>query len=219
MKTTRVLLADDHTVVRKALQLLLAQDHRIEIVGDAENGLQAVAMAKRLRPDVVVLDFAMPGLDGPAATRRIVGEAGAKVLVLSCYTDETHVRRSVQSGATGYLAKYCAPGVLVAAIQSVAAGKKIFPARFGIREAASSANAFPAGRDSVALTERQKQVLQLIADGQANKQIAAALAISIKTVQKHRQEVMNKLNIHNTAGLTRFAIESALVPAAAHEVA
>lgn len=215
MKRISVLLADDHTVVRQGLRALLAAEPDIEVVGEAENGRQAVNLASTATPDIVVMDLAMPLLNGMEATRQIVkNQPRTKVLILSTYGEDDYVRQVTKSGASGYLLKHTAANDLLKAIRQVYAGNAFFsPAiaqslREQCREAAETNSAEPT---SPGLTSREAEVLQLIAEGFANKQIAGELGISVKTVEKHRQQVMNKLGIHDIAGLTRYAIGKGVV--------
>src|ERR1035438_125477 len=210
MKKIAVLLVDDHAVVRQGLRALIGAEGDMVVVGEAENGRQAVAQTKKLLPDVVVMDVAMPGMNGLEATRQIVRNvASAKVLVLTSYGDEDYVAQLLEAGAIGYLVKQTAAADLLRAIREVRGGNKFFSPAIAKRLRQQDREAF-LGRQSVSriarLTSREAEVLQLVAEGLANKQIAAELSISIKTVEKHRQQAMNKLNIHDVAGLTRYAI-------------
>jgi DNA-binding NarL/FixJ family response regulator len=216
MEKITVLLADDHTVVRQGLRALLVAEGDIEIVGEAGDGRQAVQMVKKMMPDVAVMDIAMPQLNGLEATRQITHAVpGTKVLVLSSYCDDGYVQQLTEAGAAGYLIKQTAANELLKAIREVHRGNAYFsPAiakrlRDQCREA--FANGQPTRRRTDQLTAREAEVLQLIAEGRANKQIAAELCISIKTVEKHRQQVMNKLGIHDVAGLTRHAISRGII--------
>lgn len=215
MKKISVLLVDDHTVVRQGLRALLKAEEDMEVVGEAENGRQAVILAKKTPPDVVVMDVAMPMLNGLEATRQILkGVPGTKVLVLTSYGDDECVQQLMHAGATGYLIKQTAANDLLKAIREVQRGNAFFSPSIAKRLRDQCREAFSNGqpaRKSTELTSRESEVLQLIAEGFSNKQIAAELAISIKTVEKHRQQVMNKLNIHDVAGLTRYAISKGLV--------
>ena len=220
MQKITVLLADDHTVVRQGLNALLAAEDDMEIVGEAGDGRQAVALAKQLVPDVVVMDVAMPQLNGLEATRQIRRAVpSAKVLVLSSYGDDEFVDQLIEAGAVGYLIKQTAATELLNAIRETRNGNAYFSAPIARRMRERKKDAFingrPAGKRTDHLTTREAEVLQLIAEGMANKQIAAELSISIKTVEKHRQQVMNKLGIHDVAGLTRHAIASGIISASA----
>ena len=216
MQKINVLLADDHPVVRQGLRALLAAEKDITIVGEAETGRQAVQLAKQLLPHVVVMDIAMPLLNGLEATRQIRREAPtARVLILSTYSDDEYVQQLTEAGAVGYLVKQSAPLELLQAIREAHKGNSFFSSTISKRLLERYRRAFASGqpvrRKSDHLTSREHEVLQLIAEGKANKQIAAELGISIKTVEKHRQQVMNKLNIHDIAGLTRYAISKGII--------
>jgi DNA-binding NarL/FixJ family response regulator len=215
MKRIAVLLVDDHTVVRQGLRALLESEGDIKVVGEAENGRQAVVLAKKTLPDVVVMDVAMPVLNGIEATRQISKQLpSAKVLGLTSYGDDDYVAQLMQAGASGFLIKQTAAEDLLKAIREVKQGRPFFSPTITkrLREQTpdSCADTEPAARTGV-LTSRESEVLQLIAEGFANKQVAAELSISIKTVEKHRQQVMNKLNIHDIASLTRYAISKGWV--------
>ncbi len=205
-----VLLADDHTVVREGLRILLEATPDIQVVGEAQNGRQAVQLARKLQPHVVVMDVAMPLLNGAEATRQILRDSPkAKVLILSSYNDDERVAQLIEHGATGYLVKQGASNDLVKAIREARKGNPFFSpciAKCLLEQCRASYNkghAHTTKGDH--LTTREAEVLQLIAEGYANKQIADVLALSIKTVEKHRQQLMDKLQIHQIAGLTRYA--------------
>jgi DNA-binding NarL/FixJ family response regulator len=215
MKKIGVLLVDDHTVVRQGLRALLQSEEDIEVLGEAENGRQAVMMARQTPPDVVVMDVAMPLLNGLEATRQILKSVPvSKILVLSSYADDECVQQLMQAGASGYLIKQTAANDLLKAIREVQRGNAFFSPSIAKRLRDQCREAFTSGqpaKKSADLTSREAEVLQLIAEGFSNKQIAAELSISIKTVEKHRQQVMNKLNIHDVAGLTRYGISKGMV--------
>ncbi|MDB6031717.1 MAG: LuxR family transcriptional regulator [Verrucomicrobiales bacterium] len=216
MKKISVLLADDHTVVRQGLRVLLEVESDIHVIGEAETGRQAVLMAKKMKPDVIVLDVAMPVLNGLEATRQIAREAPqTKVLILSSYSDDEYVQQLIEAGAIAYLVKQTAANDLLKAIREAMKGNAYFSPSISRRLLDQCREAFEKGgpikKRGPHLTSREYEVLQLIAEGQANKQIAAELSISIKTVEKHRQQVMNKLNIHDVAGLTRHAISKGII--------
>ena len=210
MKKIGVLLADDHAVVRQGLRALLEAEGDIVVVGEAENGRKAVSHAKKILPDVVVMDVAMPGMNGVEATRQIVRNIpSAKVLVLTSYGDEGYVAQLLEAGATGYLVKQTAAADLLKAIREVHHGNAFFSPSIAKLLQQQEREVRAGGSPAVGphrLTSREAEVLQLVAEGLANKQIAVELSISIKTVEKHRQQAMNKLNIHDVAGLTRYAI-------------
>lgn len=213
----RVLLADDHIVMRQGLRALLAAEADIEIVGEADNGRQAIQLAIQLTPHVALLDIAMPNVNGVEAARQILRRQPAtRVLILSSYNEMDYIRQLVDAGAAGYLVKQTAAQELLEAIRAVHRGNGFFSPDIARRLREQSHHANPAGKSAAGkrsnhLTTREAEVLQLIAEGRANKQIAADLGISIKTVEKHRQQVMNKLGIHDIAGLTRHAIARGMV--------
>ena len=212
----RILLADDHTVVRQGLRALLEAEPDIEVVGEAETGRQAVQMTRKLLPEIVVMDIAMPLLNGLEATRQITKDVPeAKVLVLSSYNDDEYVHQLTEAGAAGYLLKQTAAADLIKAVHEARRGNAFFSPAISKRLLDHYRETFlrgvPVRKRTELLTSREAEVLQLIAEGKANKQIAAELCISIKTVEKHRQQVMNKLNIHDIAGLTRYAITNGVI--------
>ncbi len=215
MKRIGVLLVDDHTVVRQGLRALLQSVEDLEIIGEAENGRQAVMLARKTPPDVVVMDVAMPLLNGAEATRQILKLVPtAKVLVLTSYGDDECVEQLLEAGAVGYLLKQTAANDLIRAIHEVQRGNAFLSPPIAKRLRKHRQDAFASGqpaKKSGDLTCREAEVLQLIAEGFSNKQIASELGISIKTVEKHRQQVMNKLNIHDVAGLTGYAISKGMV--------
>jgi DNA-binding NarL/FixJ family response regulator len=206
------LLVDDHTLIRQGVRVLLEAEQDIEVVGEAGDGRQAVSMVEDLRPDVVVMDIAMPLLNGIEATRQILDLVPTtRVLVLSAHSDEEYVERAMELGAAGYVLKQSSLEDLATAIRTARAGKRyVSPSitrhRHRRSSAGSGARSGPPTPVSVRLTSREAEVLQLVAEGKANKQSAAVLRISIKTVEKHRQSLMTKLDIHDVAGLTRYAI-------------
>jgi DNA-binding NarL/FixJ family response regulator len=215
MKTIKTLLADDHTIVREGLRALLLADGGIEVVGEAHNGREAVELAAQLRPEVVVMDIAMPLLNGLEATRKILGaQPGIKVLILSAHSDDAYIDRVVAVGASGFLIKQTSAQILAKAIHEVMAGRPFYSPQVS-KHLRNHYEAPDRGglmiKKATGLTSRELEVIQLVAEGHANKQVAADLHISIKTVEKHRQHLMNKLNIHDTAGLTRYAIAQGII--------
>jgi len=216
MTRITVLLAEDHMIVREGLRALLAAEGDIEVVGEAQTGREAVHLTKRLRPGVVVMDIAMPLLNGLEATRRIVKAVPAtRVLILSAHGDDEYIRQVVMLGAAGYLIKQTSADVLGRAIREVHEGKAFFSPSIANRLPGFSLDS-PDGhpvlkRRNAGLSSREVEVLQLIAEGKANKQVAAELGISVKTVEKHRQHLMSKLDLHDTAGLTRYAIAAGII--------
>jgi len=214
MKKINVFISDDHTIFREGLRVLLEASEDINVVGEAENGHRAVGETKRLQPDVVVMDFDMPLLNGVEATRRIAKEVpAAKVLMLSCYSDDHHVQQAVEAGVAGYLTKASAANDLLEAIREAFKGNSFFSPLIARRLANQWRNHNLQSRSKAApaLTSRQTEVLQFIAGGCSNKQMARALLLSIKTVEKHRQLLMDKLDIHEIAGLTRYAIAEGII--------
>lgn len=212
-----VLLVEDHAIVREGLRLLLDLGDACKVVGEASDGRQAIKLAAELHPDVIVMDIAMPGLNGFEATRRILLEApDAKVLVLSAHSDDEYVEHMALLGASGFLVKQNSGQALMFAITEIAAGRPYYSEGILKRLRKARRKAREAGRPQSTklrrpLTAREAEVLQLVAEGQANKQVASELGISIKTVEKHRQQLMDKLDIHDTAGLTRYAISSGVI--------
>jgi len=220
MKRITVLLAEDHAIVREGLRSLLELGGDIEVIGEASTGREAVDLARKFRPTVVVMDIAMPILNGFEATRQILlVEPATKVLVLSAHSDDEYVAHMAEVGAAGYVVKQNSGQELVHAIKEIAAGRPYFSAAIAKRrrdaERKSRERGAVPGKPKRALTSREMEVLQLVAEGAANKQVAAALGISIKTVEKHRQQLMDKLDIHDTAGLTRHAIATGVIESSA----
>jgi len=216
MQKITVLLADDHTLVRQGFRALLEAEPDIAIVGEAGTGRQAVQLARKLRPDVVLMDIAMPLLNGLEATRQILKEIpNSKVLVLSSYSDDEYVHQLTEAGAAGYLLKEAVVNDLVKAIREVRKGRAFFSPAISKRLMDHYRETLVKGvlvrKRTDLLTQRETEVLQLIAEGEANKQIAAELSISIKTVERHRQRLMNRLGIHDIAGLTRYAISKGVI--------
>jgi DNA-binding NarL/FixJ family response regulator len=206
MNRITVLLAEDHTVVREGLRALLRAESDIEVVSEAENGRQAVEMSRKFRPTVVVMDIGMPLLNGLEAARQILETAPAtKVLILTAHDDAAYVEQAIESSVAGFLLKQSSAHAVAMAIRELQKGNTWFGPS-GAKRAGNDKALGRAGslkRKAVHLSSREMEALQLIAESQANKQIAAELRISIKTVEKHRQRLMEKLDIHNTAGLTR----------------
>jgi DNA-binding NarL/FixJ family response regulator len=216
-----VLLVDDHTIVREGLRVLLDLEADITVVGEAGDGREAVQKAEELRPNVILMDISMPHLNGPEATQRILhAHPGIRVIMLSAHMDDVSIQRVLDSGANGFLVKNTPREVLAQAIRDVHEGKTCFSPDIARRLHDPPAHSTHTnGNDIIAkrvarLTTREVEVLQLIAEGRANKQTADELGISIKTVEKHRQHVMEKLGIHDTASLTRYAIAAGIVDGA-----
>lgn len=216
VKQITVLIAEDHDVVREGLKALIAADPDIRIAGETDNGEAAARLARQLRPDVVLLDLAMPGGNGLEAAR-IISRQGpqTKVLVLSAYQDEDTVQKVLGAGVAGYMTKHSAADELLTALHQVARGETYYSPKISALLRTRKRLSFQNGCLQVKtakLTRREQEVLGLIAIGQPNKQIAGTLSLSIKTVEKHRQAAMDKLNLHDTASLTRYAMEKGLVP-------
>jgi DNA-binding NarL/FixJ family response regulator len=214
--TITVLLAEDHQIVREGLLALLKREPDFKVVAEAENGRQAVALADKHKPDVIVMDIAMPLLNGLEATRQILqANPKTKILILSAHGDDAYVDQVMALGAAGYLIKQTASSVLPEAIREVHSGKTFFSPtiarRRSLHEKKAHARGDLPGKAPSALTSRETEVLQLVAEGKANKETADELHISVKTVEKHRQSLMEKLNIHDTAGLTRYAIATGII--------
>ncbi len=217
MKTITVLLVEDHTIVREGLRALLKMEADLELAGEAANGREAVQEALRLGPDVIVMDLAMPGLNGLEGTRQILAaRPRTKILILSAHCDDSYVEQAMALGASGYLVKQSSAHVLSTAIRTVHRGGTYYSPMIArrikdLRQHSSRLSHRATEPDPIHLTPREREVLQLVAEGKANKETAGALHISIKTVEKHRQSLMDKLAIHDTAGLTRYAIESGVI--------
>jgi DNA-binding NarL/FixJ family response regulator len=214
----RVLLADDHQIVRQGLRALLENDPDVKVVGEAADGRQAVDQAIRLEPDIVVLDVVMPRLNGLEVLRQIRQHCPkTRVLVLSSYNDDEFLRRTVTGRASGYLLKEAAAGELLQAIRQVFKDEPTFNPKISsrLRHLYQEVLGKDQSQKETRLPSRETETLQFIAEGYANKQIAAEMGISIKTVEKHRQQIMHKLNIHEVAGLTRYAIERRMVESSA----
>ena len=199
-----VLLVDDHALVRRGFRRMLEDDASMEIVGEGSNGDDAIRMVRELRPDVVVMDAAMPGTSGLAATRTIMASSpDVKILMLSMHSEETLVRQAMDAGARGYVLKSALDLDLAAAIKRIAAGETVL-------DPAVARPAQPIGERS-RLTPRELEVLQLICDGLSNRAIAERLSLSVNTVAVHRTNIMNALNVHKTAELVMYAMQHGLV--------
>jgi DNA-binding NarL/FixJ family response regulator len=216
MKRITVLLAEDHQIVREGFRLLLDDERDIEVIGEAKTGRQAVQLTRKLRPAVVVMDIAMPLLNGLEATRQIRKEfPDTKVLILSAHSDDAYVEQVAVLGAAGFLLKQTSSHVLAEAIRAVQKGNTFFSPPISKRVHDRSRKSLDrAGNSRMKhnrLSSREVEVLQLIAEGKPNKQVAAELGVSFKTVDKHRQHLMSKLDIHDIAGLTRYAIAEGII--------
>jgi DNA-binding NarL/FixJ family response regulator len=204
-KKITVLLVDDHSLVRRGFRRMLEDEADMEVVGEAGNGEDSVKLAKELHPQVVVMDCALPGMNGLQATRQIIEDSPhTAVLMLSMHTESTWVRQAIEAGAKGYVLKNAMDLELGAAIRKVAAGETVFDPTVEQRSVLK-------GERSAALTQRELEVLQMIVDGKSNKEIAAVLDLSANTVAVHRANIMNSLGIHKTAELVVYAIRAGLV--------
>ncbi|MEO7652013.1 MAG: response regulator transcription factor [Bryobacteraceae bacterium] len=205
MNEITVLLVDDHQLVRKGFRRILEDDPDLRVVGEAGSGVEAIQMAERFTPRVIVMDMAMPGLDGVQATKEVLRRLPATaILILSMYAEESYIRNAFEAGAKGYLLKNAIEVDLTEAVKTVAGGKQY------------KSPGLPSGNVTQTdgfelLTQREKQVLQLIAQGNSNKEIAALLSLSVNTVSVHRANLMEALNIHRTAELVVYAIKKGLV--------
>lgn len=206
----RILLADDHAMVRKGFRLILEGQPDMEIAGEAANGREAVELAEKIHPDVVVMDVAMPELNGIEATRRLMSAAPrARVLALSMHKDSVYVREILRAGARGYLLKDSIDTELVNAVRAVARGDGYLSP--GVSDAVLSDYRRHVSNPLDLLTSREREVLQMIAEGKTNKEIATALGLSVYTVDAHRGKIMEKLNLHSTSELVRFALRNGLI--------
>lgn len=216
MKRITVLLADDHTIVREGFRKMLELETDLEVVGEAQDGRQAITLATKLHPNVVVMDIAMPRLNGLEATRQLLKSLpGSKVIMLSAHSDDAYVKSANEAGAVGFLLKQTSAHDVCRAIREVHKGNTFYSPSISKRIAhlnpIAPDRAGTYNKKAETLTSREMEVLQLIAEGKANKEIASELGISIKTVEKHREHLMEKLNIHDTAGLTRYAISAGII--------
>lgn len=206
--TIRIVLVDDHQMLRDGLRMIVNLNEEFEVVGEASDGRKAIELASALRPDVVVMDVVMPGMNGIEATQQILTESPeTKIVALSVYTDKRYVARMLEAGATGYVLKVAAHGLLLEAIRVVMQGGV-----FLSPEIAHLASERQGSSDSVfrTLGSREREVLQLIAEGKTSLEIAALLHIAPKTVDTHRQNIMRKLGIHRLADLVRYALREGL---------
>jgi two-component system, NarL family, response regulator NreC len=215
MKKLRILLADDHIVMRTGLRALLERQPDLEVVGECENGRETVQLSASLRPDVVVMDVGMPLLNGIEATKSIVTQRPATaVVILSMHADESYVMRALNAGARGYLLKDSAAADLLGAIQAVSQGKSFFSPKVS-RILAEDYVRVLKQKGAVdtydLLTSREREILQLLAEGKTNKEVATDLNISTYTVETHRSHILQKLNLHNSAEVVLYAVRKGLL--------
>lgn len=215
MPRIRVLIADDHALLREGIRALLSRESDLEVVGEAADGREAIARCRSLRPDVVLMDIAMPGLGGLEAALEIRKESpDTKILVLTQYEDREYVTRFLKAGAAGYVLKKAAGAELASAIRSVSRGGLVLDPQVA-REALREPETVPGGGPEdpyEALTDREKQVLRIVAEGKSNKEVAELLGISVKTAMSHREHVMEKLGLHSRTDLIRFALKIGVIP-------
>ncbi len=208
----RLLLVDDHPLVREGIRSCLHPHKQLEIVGEAADGREALAKAKELNPDIVLMDINLPRTNGLEATRLLRREAPqTRVLILTVHNNKEYVLQIVRAGARGYVLKDTSPGELVQAIEQVNRGEAFFSAdvaRFVLNDYVTSSGRRKSGEEE--LSDREREVLALIAEGYSNKSIASKLGLSVRTVETHRARIMRKLNTHSTAGLTKFAISQGM---------
>lgn len=214
MAPIRLLLVDDHEVVRAGLRMLFQAEADLEIVGEVGSGQEALQAARQLRPDVVIMDIAMPGMNGIEATRQIKeANPDTAVLALTMHDDEQYFFEMLQAGASGYVPKRAAPDDLISAIRVVSQGNVfLYPslAKLLVKDFLQRGEAGQAAIKEE-LTPREREVLTYIAEGYTNREIAEALVISVKTVDRHRENIMHKLNLHNRVELVKYAIEKGLI--------
>lgn len=215
MGKVRILIADDHGIVRKGLRLQLEQREEFEVVGEASDGREAVRMAEELSPDVVIMDIAMPSLNGiDAASQMLKRRADTKVIILSMHSDESYLNRALSVGVKGYLLKETADLDLGRAVQSVAQGKVFFSPAIATTLLEDYMRQLQQRglQDSYELlTDREKEILQLLAEGKSNKEVASALELSTYTVETHRTHIMQKLNLHSTADIVLYAVRKKII--------
>jgi len=209
-----ILVVDDHALVREAFSALLEKEPNLKVIAEAQDGREAVQLARKLRPSMVIMDIAMPGMNGIDAIQEIVARAPAvKVLALSMYSDRRFVAGVLNAGASGYLLKECASEEVIRAIHVVEAGEVYLCPQIARIVVETYVRQLSAGTDSLicsVLSPKERQTLQLIAEGKTTKEIASILSVSVKTVESHRLRTMNKLNIHSVAELTRYALREGL---------
>jgi DNA-binding NarL/FixJ family response regulator len=215
MTKIRILLADDHGVVRKGLRYLLSKSAEMEVVGEAADGRETVRLAEELSPDVIVMDIAMPNLNGVEATAQVVKKnPNTGVIILSMHSDEEYLVRALTAGAKGYLLKDAAETDLVRAIRAVARGRPFFSpliAQTLLEDYVRHLQQRGLSDSYDLLTDREKEILQLLAEGKSNKDVANLLNLSLYTVETHRAHIMQKLNLHNTAEIVLYAVRKKII--------
>ena len=211
--STKVLIADDHKIVREGLKALIDKQESMQVVAEADNGLEAVRLARKLQPDVVIMDLGMPQMNGIEATREVTAhDPEIKVIALSMHSDKRFVLQMIKAGASGYLLKDSAFEELITAIKTVVANQSYLSPKITdvvIKDYLQTLSKGDVSAFSV-LTAREREVLQLLAEGRSTKEIAASLSVSVKTVETHRTQIMDKLNIRSVAELTKYAIREGL---------
>jgi two-component system, NarL family, response regulator NreC len=211
----RILVADDHGIIRAGLKLLLEKDEEFQVAGEAADGREAVRLAAELEPDIVLIDIGMPQLNGIDATIQILREnPKIAVIILSMHADESYVMRALNAGAKGYLLKDSADDDLLKAVRTVAEGRPFFSpviAKTLLEDYVRLMREHRVQDSYELLTEREKEVLQLLAEGKSNKEVAAVLGLSPYTVESHRNNLMQKLNLHNTADIVLYAVRKAII--------
>ena len=215
MKKLRILLADDHTVMRTGLRTLLERQPNLEVVGETENGRQTVELSASLKPDVLVMDVGMPILNGIEATKQIVDQCSTTaVVILSMHSDEAYVMRALKAGARAYLLKDSAAADLIGAIEAVSQGKSFFSPKVSRILAEDYVRVLKqrgAADSYELLTSREREILQLLTEGKTNKAVATVLNISLYTVETHRSHILQKLNLHNSAELVLYAVRKGII--------
>lgn len=211
--SVKILIADDHKIIREGLRALLEKEPDMEVIAEAQDGIDALKQTKKLTPDVVIMDIGMPAMNGIEATRQIVSQVkGIKVIALSMHSDRRFVLQMLEAGASGYLLKDSAFEELVTSIKTVISNQPYLSPK--VTDVVIKEYLYNAGRNEKTafkvLTAREREVLQLIAEGKSTKQIASGMNVSVKTVETHRQQIMEKLNIHSIAELTKYAIREGL---------